>query len=334
MPLRAFKLPADIPVLVDLIPSCFVYPENEEWNIQQDEVVSMVDSLNGVRRIWPLIRLVMLISPPVRDSMRGFVWEEDGRVIGLTNVVRMGTTDQWLIGNVGVLPEYRRRGIARQLVELSVTYARERGAKSVVLDVIDGNVPAYNLYQKLGFEHYSGQTQLRYDGDDGQTGDGVPALPDGYTLQPSSPFDWRPRYALAKRSVPEVDQRYSPVEEGRFREPRVLRPLIPIINRMSGGRGMWYEARHTATGQAVAFARGRYRTRAGGINLIDIQLDPAHAALAPDLVALLLSTLGQRSPGRRIECHLPQWQTPVIDALLAAGFTRVADMCTMGIIIE
>jgi len=333
MALRAFDLPADIPLLVDLIPPCFQYPENEEWNIQQDEVENMIDSLNGARRMWPLIRLVMLLSPPMRDMLRGYVWEEDGHTVGLTNVIRMGNTDQWLIGNVGVLPDYRRRGIARKLVDASVAFARERGAQSIVLDVIDGNVPAYNLYLKLGFEHYSGQTQLVYDA--GAADAPLPdvALPDGYTIEPYPLFDWRPRFELAKRITPEVDQRYTPVEEGRFRQPPIVRVLLPFIDRAMGARNQVYVLRRTPSGEPVGFVRGFFRVRAGGVNTTNITLDPAHAEAAPYVVNFVLRDFQKRSPGRRIESVMRQWQAPVIDTMLAAGFTRVADMHTMGMII-
>lgn len=332
MPLRAFDLPADIPLLVDLIPPCFQYPENEEWSIQQDEVESLIDSLNGARRIWPLIRLVMLLSPPMRDMLRGYVWEEDGQAVGLTNVIRMGNTDQWLIGNVGVLPDFRRRGIARKLVEASVGFARERGASSIVLDVIDGNVPAYNLYLKLGFEHYSGQTQVAYDADgaDGSLPDVAP--PDGYSIEPYPLFNWRPRFELAKRITPEVDQRYTPVEKGRFRQPPVVRLLVPVIDRAMGARNRVFALRHASDGAPVGFARGFFRVRAGGMNTANITLDPAHAEAAPYLVNFALREFQRRSPGRRVESVMRQWEAPVIDAMLAAGFTRICDMHTLGII--
>ncbi|RPJ18944.1 MAG: hypothetical protein EHM35_21300, partial [Planctomycetaceae bacterium] len=86
MSIRPFKLPGDIPVLVELIPPAFQYPENPEWSVQPDEMENLVDTFNTLRRIWPIFRALQLISPPLRDALRGFVWDEDGKAVGLTNV--------------------------------------------------------------------------------------------------------------------------------------------------------------------------------------------------------------------------------------------------------
>lgn len=50
-----------------------------------------------------------------------------------------------------VHPELRRSGAAAALVKAVLDWAEERGAKSVRLDVIDGNEPATKLYEKCGF---------------------------------------------------------------------------------------------------------------------------------------------------------------------------------------
>ena len=128
MAIRAFELPSDIPVLTELIPLTFQYPENEAWGLQEDEAESLVESLNAIKGIWPLVRVLQLLYAPMRDVLRGYIWEEDSKAVAVTNVIRKGNTDQWIIGNVSVLPEYRRRGIARKLVEASVQYAHDRGA--------------------------------------------------------------------------------------------------------------------------------------------------------------------------------------------------------------
>ena len=329
MPARSFVLPDDFDVLIDLVPRCFQYPENPDWSVQEDEAESMVDSIRGIRRIWWLVRVMGWFWSPLRDVMRGFVWEEDGQPVGLVNVMRMGDTDRWMIGNVAVLPDYRRRGIARQLVQAAVDYARRRGAPAVTLDVLDGNVPAYRLYESLGFEAFSGSTELIYEHDE------PPApqpFPDGYTLEPRAVMDWRPRYELAKRITPEHVQRYQPVEEGRYRQPAFFRPILPIIFRAMGSRPLPHLLRDPQ-GQIVAAALAQVRTRAGGVNHFDAMLDPAHAQAAPALVAAMLRKVSERSPGRRVEWTLAHWQQPLIEAALALGFRKRSDSHTMGLLL-
>ncbi|MFN8420790.1 MAG: GNAT family N-acetyltransferase [Anaerolineae bacterium] len=193
--LREFKFPADTDVLFRLLPKAFRYPENPAWSIQQDEVQNMQDTMKMVRRLWPLLAVVGALSPAFRNAFRGFIWQEDNKAVGLVNTGTQGTGGRWFIGNVGVLPDYRRRGLARKLVEASVDLARRNKATMVWLDVIPGNVPAYKLYENLGFVHYDSAVELEQNG--ATTPAAIP-LPQGYRLEPAAQFDWRPRYELAE----------------------------------------------------------------------------------------------------------------------------------------
>ncbi len=331
MPLRPFRLPADLDVLMTLLPASFQYAENEAWSLRPDEVEGMVDSLRGIRRIWPVVRLLQALHPPLRDALRGFIWEENGQPVGLANVLRLGNTDRWLIGNVGVLPAYRRRGIARRLVEASVAYARERGAASVVLDVVAGNEPAYRLYESLGFVHYDDRFGFSYT--PVPLPDAVPAL-DGYRLLPCSPGRWRPRYELAQRITPQAVQRYTPVEEGRFRQPSLVRLVTPLFLLAEGVQVQAWVAHPGTINQVVACARCVTRKRAGGTNRLEIELDPAHAVLAPHLIARLLHVAAPSGSQHQVELHLPRWQPALLDAAQQAGFSLRYEYRSMGLLLR
>jgi ribosomal protein S18 acetylase RimI-like enzyme len=331
MSIRPFTVPADLPVLIDLIPPSFQYPENPEWSLQADEAESFVQSMEGIQRLWPLIRVLQVFVPQLRDIMRGFVWEEDNQAVAVSNVMRMGATKRWLIGNVSVLPDYRRRGIARKLVEASVEYARSRGAKFILLDVLAGNVPAYTLYQTLGFEHFSGQVGLMHDGS--QTVEELP-LPNGYTLESVHVLKWHPRYELAQRITPALDRKYSPVEEGAYKQPAVFYVLGPLVQRVFGSRGRAWIVRQAGSGQVVAMLRINVRTRAGGINHLATMVDPAHNTLAAYLVRYGLRQIQAQAPGRRIEFEVHQWAEAVLQAALDAGFVKRHEMHSMGIIVQ
>ena len=54
--------------------------------------------------------------------------------------------------NVAVHPEYRRKGIARELVTGLVSALREKGVQSLALEVRQSNEPAIALYAQLGFQ--------------------------------------------------------------------------------------------------------------------------------------------------------------------------------------
>jgi [ribosomal protein S18]-alanine N-acetyltransferase len=56
------------------------------------------------------------------------------------------------INNVAVLPAYRRRGLARQLLGAVLVAADAEGARRATLEVRRSNLAALRLYESLGFE--------------------------------------------------------------------------------------------------------------------------------------------------------------------------------------
>lgn len=55
------------------------------------------------------------------------------------------------INNVAVLPEYRRRGVGRRMMESFLVRCRGKGAKRVLLEVRESNLAAIGLYSAFGF---------------------------------------------------------------------------------------------------------------------------------------------------------------------------------------
>lgn len=73
----------------------------------------------------------------------------DGEPVGLANL-GLRRTEAW-IGGIGVLPDARRRGLGELLMRELIEVARARGARRIALEVLEQNVPASRLYEKLGF---------------------------------------------------------------------------------------------------------------------------------------------------------------------------------------
>ena len=65
----------------------------------------------------------------------------------------LGVRDEegW-IGGMRVVPEARRRGLGRALMEAAIETARRRGVRRLRLEVLEQNEPAVRLYEQLGFE--------------------------------------------------------------------------------------------------------------------------------------------------------------------------------------
>jgi len=111
--------------------------------------------------MWALRR----ISGDMRDAFDGFVWIEDGRVVGNVTLTRDDAERSvWTASNVAVHPDYRRRGIARAMMLAAIDTVAERGGGILSLQVKAGNQPACNLYRDLGFVLVDGVVTMRPNG--------------------------------------------------------------------------------------------------------------------------------------------------------------------------
>lgn len=324
--LRSLQLPTDLDAMISLAQAGFQYPENPAWSVQTDELVGVVEQIRVIKRVWPAIRFLQFFSPMLRDALCGFIYKDDGKPVGAINFTRQGN-DEWLIANVTVLPTYRRRGIARQLVEAAINDLRARKAKAIFLEVIAGNLPAFNLYREMGFDPFAGAAQYVYEKNEPLA---PVAFPDGYTLERVTPREWQARFELAQRITPANILKFEPVNRERFRPPVFARLAL-----IAGGSKNLMDAVYTQPDhQIVGFASCSYRIRPGGVNYGEIQLDPAHAALAPYLVKHLLSQVQKHSPGRRIEIHYKEWQPYLLAAAKALGCTQRYAYHRMGLLLD
>lgn len=144
----------DLGAVADLLDVAF----REE---KRDAPVPLQSAFSAVKALAPVLWLVAPLVPAVRSMFTGFVWIEDGRVVGNVNVTPLaGRRDVWLIGNVAVDPAYRRQGMATKLTDAAAELAHDRGARWVVLDVRDDNEKARGLYAGLGFRESGGTREL------------------------------------------------------------------------------------------------------------------------------------------------------------------------------
>lgn len=101
-------------------------------------------------------RLLFLESAFGNDLEASLVAVADGARIGLANLARNDTdgcgTDGWVAG-VGVVKAHRGRGIGEALMHGLHDAARGLELERIWLEVIEENVAARRLYEKLGYEH-------------------------------------------------------------------------------------------------------------------------------------------------------------------------------------
>ncbi len=110
--------------------------------------------LNSLRHIeqvcfpkdaWPLWDLIGVLTLPNVVRLKA-IWDE--KMIGFAAVdIRPSEQTAW-IATIGVLPEYRGRGIGKQLMQACETNVTLR---SIRLNVRTSNQVAIRLYQDLGY---------------------------------------------------------------------------------------------------------------------------------------------------------------------------------------
>ncbi|HEV3480612.1 MAG TPA: GNAT family N-acetyltransferase [Gaiellaceae bacterium] len=90
---------------------------------------------------------------------RVYVAEVDGQVAGAVSLwiqPRLNwTTPQAWIPDLYVAPAFRRRGVARALLDAFVVAARGRGCHRLVLESGHHRAEAHQLYEAYGFEHHA-----------------------------------------------------------------------------------------------------------------------------------------------------------------------------------
>lgn len=86
------------------------------------------------------------------NESASFVVESDRGVVGLVGAHRSGEEPATVeLVSMWVAPDARGQGLGGRLVEEVVEWAREGGARRVVLWVTRGNRPAIALYERAGF---------------------------------------------------------------------------------------------------------------------------------------------------------------------------------------
>lgn len=112
-----------------------------------------------VGRLGPLLWLLALVDRVLGlDLGSGYVWRAGDRVVGNVSVYQGGRHPYLgrgsLIANVVVHPDYRRRGIARTLMQASLELIRHHGGRWVSLQVEADNTAALDLYTDMGFTRF------------------------------------------------------------------------------------------------------------------------------------------------------------------------------------
>ena len=115
-------LQCHVPQIAELEKLCF----NDPWS--ENSIASELDN-----------RLSSWLVAIVDDKVVGYVGSQT--VLGETDMM-----------NIAIHPDYRKQGIATELISALIEALNERGSHSLMLEVRASNEPAKSLYLKMGFD--------------------------------------------------------------------------------------------------------------------------------------------------------------------------------------
>ena len=98
---------------------------------------------------WPAEQFRGEIGKPTRFFLTVEVNEE---IIAYAGAFLPGAGGEGDIMTIAVKPEYRRQGIAKELIARLESWAKARGASAMMLEVDVKNQSAISLYLNLGYE--------------------------------------------------------------------------------------------------------------------------------------------------------------------------------------
>jgi RimJ/RimL family protein N-acetyltransferase len=112
----------------------------------------------------PKESLVSFVSDIVKNDWTQFYAVENDHVVGWCDIVpqqREGIKHVGAVG-MGVLPDYRKRGIGKKLLIECINDAFGKGIERIELEVFVSNTGAVKLYENLGFEKEGVKRKARY----------------------------------------------------------------------------------------------------------------------------------------------------------------------------
>jgi ribosomal protein S18 acetylase RimI-like enzyme len=151
--MRAMNVFRDLPAVADLIELCFS-------STMDNDGQRYIADMRRASRDDGFLRWASHMTETASLPLTGFVWEENGHIVGNASVIPFRDRGKriYLVANIAVQPDHRRRGIARTLTQRAMQYGWNKKASALWLHVRDDNPGAIKLYADLGFQEIARRT--------------------------------------------------------------------------------------------------------------------------------------------------------------------------------
>lgn len=248
----------------------------------------------------------------------GFVWVEEGRVLGNVSLRRVPGWGGFFIGNVAVHPDWRGRGIASALMKAALEAILARGGRWVGLEVRADNQIARRIYEHLGFRKVGKTLYMLRSAGNPWAGD-PPPYPG---LRRGRSYDSTALIELARTIIPAPQRPLLGLRKEDYR-PGWERTLN---NWFEGQREVWWviEDNDTLCGAVrVLHERGRRPDR------MEVLVASGHSGhLETVLVQQGIASLRGASK-KSVGIVLPDLSGSLVTVLEAAGFQKLRVLVQM-----
>jgi len=301
--LRPFDASRDLNDVANLVEACFADTLDAEGR-------RYIQQMRSAARNPRYLRWAVNFAENVSMPLAGYVWEQNGRIIGNLSIIPFNKQGEriYLIANVAVESSYRRQGIARALTQAALEDIKERGAKSIWLQVREGNPTAFHLYQTLGFKERVRRTTWENEGNNiGTTSSDKIKLPNNITVnQRVSPY-WQQLQLWLKQTYPTEVTWHLPLNLKAL-QPGFLGALYRLFSGMQ--QQVWVALRGKSPLGVLVWTPG------------SIHMDHLWLGTSPEYedeaIGVLIPYVRQQLPAKRkIDLNFPSGRG--VQALLAAG---------------
>jgi ribosomal protein S18 acetylase RimI-like enzyme len=192
--LRPLNIVRDLPGVADLVEKCFEDTMDAEGR-------NYIQQMRRAGQDNAFLRWASSAVETVSMPLSGYIWEENGEIIGNVSLIpyRHDRKKYYLIANVAVRPEDRRRGIGRALTVAAMQHARQRHSDEIWLHVRDDNPGAIELYRSLGFIEMARRTSWQ-----APTGQSTDKDDSGIQVTSRAAGDWPDQLGWLRQLYPEL----------------------------------------------------------------------------------------------------------------------------------
>jgi GNAT superfamily N-acetyltransferase len=308
---RAFDGPRDVYPVARLLEEAF----------RPDNVFPLSNS--PLFRELGIILWTLSYTPTFPPGMTGLVWVEDGRIVGnLTLNQDEGRVDRFMISNVAVKPEFRRQGIARQLVMAALDELRERGARTIILSARPSAPGAIKLYASLGFK------EIEMRGEWSVSASPTDLSESRETIRPVRYADDRVIAELLRAVTPASVEQIRPRLHSAFTLPLEDRFFEWLIDLCTGQRTRRWAVERNDRLAALILTRGQ---KYGAPHRVQFETHPRfRGQIENELIAFALRELS-RFPVREIRVAATDTYPEMITALEQHGFKFLNGLMLMAL---